>query len=489
CRIGWLLAAGMGVMIVGMPPGSVRAADSPVVVPRYVGVNSCAAANCHGGDGTGHRWTSSYSVWIQRDTHARAFSTLHGKASRAIVQALGWKQPAHQAVACLNCHALPAPADGGTGHLPQLASDGVSCEACHGPAGRWLPLHVRKGWAETRRRTTDQELWSRLGFVNTENIQFRARVCAGCHVGGPGRDVNHDLIAAGHPRLNFELSNFHANLPGHWDDMADRKRHAGQVSKPEGTLRELKLWAVGQVETLRARAVLSRWRAGTKSVPWPELSETRCFSCHHDLGDARWRREVARSTGRRPGQFPWAGWERPAVGTLQILKPVAAGDKLLSVLDRVDKITRPVAPDREALQQQTIILVRQLEEWSNRLAGHRFSVKDLDALARRLVAVSKKPFGLTDWDQAAQLYLALSSIQVAQREATNLDDGRRRAVDRALRDALPVMRTVLQFPDGHDSAGQFRGPVRDGGLPGGLKRFQTETKKIRATLVDNGGKE
>ena len=488
---GWLPGASLAVAMLWGSCGLVRAEDPAVSPLRYVGVNSCAAANCHGGDGSGAAWTSSYSDWVQRDPHARAGSTLHGERSRRIVEALGWKQPAHRAVACLNCHALPPRAAGNTSHHEneKLASDGVSCEACHGPASRWMPLHYRQDWVKRRRDMTGRELWSELGFVKTEDMRTRVRVCVGCHVGGPGRDVSHDLVAAGHPRLNFELSVYHANLPRHWDDKADRKRYAGRMAKPDGSLRELKLWAVGQVETLRARAVLSRWRAATPSAPWPELSETRCFACHHDLADARWRREAVLDNNRRSVQFSWAGWERSAVDTLQVLKQVAAGDELLGALGRIDNVTRTIVPTRQAMQEQLIPLIRHLDEWSDRLSAYRFSVSDLDALSRRLVAESRLTPRPTDWDHAAQLYLALSAFHVAHREATDLDDVRRGEVDRVLREALPVMRAALRFPDGHDSAGQLGGPVPGGGRPDALQQFETATKKLRMALMNSGGVE
>jgi hypothetical protein len=44
--------------------------------------------------------------------------------------------------------------------------------------------------------------------------------------GKPWRDVNHDLIAAGHPRLSFELSAFMATMPPHWT--AHRRPRAGR---------------------------------------------------------------------------------------------------------------------------------------------------------------------------------------------------------------------------------------------------------------------
>ncbi|HAB11665.1 MAG TPA: hypothetical protein DCE47_08250, partial [Planctomycetaceae bacterium] len=289
---------------------------------------------------------------------------------------------------------------------------------------------------------------------------------------------------AGHPRLNFEMSAYHANLPRHWDDAADRKRHAGRPDAADGTLRELKLWAVGQVETLRARAELSRWRAASTGVaPWPELAETRCFACHHDLRDARWRRRVVKRSGRRPGQFSWSGWESSMIRSLLVIGSTATGSESIASLERVDTLTLPVAPDRDRMKIETAAMAAQLDKWSVALNRHTFSVKDLDGLARRLVAKSEIHRGPVDWDQAAQLYLALSSFQVSQKEATGLTGERRRAVDRVLRDALPRMRDVLRFPNGHDSAAQLRGPIADVDAPPvALEQFDRAMRMIRSAL-------
>ena len=50
------------------------------------------------------------------------------------------------------------------------------------------------------------------------------------------------MIAAGHPRLTFEMSAFLANMPHHWDDRAEKARedYAAHV------------WAVGQIASTQA---------------------------------------------------------------------------------------------------------------------------------------------------------------------------------------------------------------------------------------------
>ena len=63
---------------------------------QLTGVGSCAAAGCHGGDGSKKKpdgtfdfSNSAYSVWIQRDPHARAYDVLLTDRSRNMVRQLG----------------------------------------------------------------------------------------------------------------------------------------------------------------------------------------------------------------------------------------------------------------------------------------------------------------------------------------------------------------------------------------------------------------
>src|SRR5207253_2017930 len=97
----------------------------------------------------------------------------------------------------------------------------------------------------------------------------------GCHVGGPSedgrppRDVDHDLIAAGHPRLEFEFSGSLANLPAHWSEK-------GRNAAPDFPARA---WAIGQVASAGAALELlgDRARAAEQqSGRWPEFSEYDC---------------------------------------------------------------------------------------------------------------------------------------------------------------------------------------------------------------------
>ena len=271
---------------------------------RFVGVGGCSAANCHGGDGTKGTVGSEYSIWIQDDKHAEAYSVLYNETSQRMAKLLKLDKPAHQAALCLNCHAPQNDHPFSGEHAHQSLSallDGVSCEACHGAASDWLGPHVRRDWAKK-----PPEEKAALGFRETKNLWNRSKVCADCHVGEPGRDVNHDLYAAGHPRLFFEMSAFHANMPAHWDRNDDRGRTGPDRDQSSF---EAKLWAIGQLASAEAALDLlvhraentrddfvlrdkdAKYPSGETVAVWPEFAETGCFACHHNLDSPSWRQK------------------------------------------------------------------------------------------------------------------------------------------------------------------------------------------------------
>src|SRR5262245_54719792 len=282
-----LLMIGLGTaMLVGW---SSRAAEQDVARPpappapaKFLGAASCSASACHGGSGPRGARLSEYTTWIAHDPHARAYDSLLEEPSLAIAKRLGIPA-AHQETLCLKCHALPEYQPGAM--TPRFrVEDGVGCESCHGPAQRWVNEHYRQSW---RAKPTAEK--TALGMRDTKSLAARAQACVRCHVGSPGMDVNHDLIAAGHPPLRFEFAAFHANQPRHWDHAKDR-------SMPDF---EARAWSVGQVVSAEAACHLLAERAGNAHRHWPEFGESDCAACHHKLS-ATSRRQERRSPGRRP---------------------------------------------------------------------------------------------------------------------------------------------------------------------------------------------
>src|SRR5207302_5872390 len=87
----------------------------------------------------------------------------------------------------------------------------------------------------------------------------------------PLRDVNHDLIAAGHPPLRFEFGTYLAHLPKHWQEWS---------ASPDADARN---WAVGQAVVAEMALELLADRACQAARPRPEFADYACFSCHRDL--------------------------------------------------------------------------------------------------------------------------------------------------------------------------------------------------------------
>src|SRR5258708_25941484 len=108
---------------------------------NYVGPGSCSAVACHGAirPMPGARiLQTEYSTWVSQDRHARATEILANPVSQRIGHILGIVNP-QQAQKCLLCHSLDVPA---ALRGRNFATEGVSCEACHGPATGWLGYHV-----------------------------------------------------------------------------------------------------------------------------------------------------------------------------------------------------------------------------------------------------------------------------------------------------------------------------------------------------------
>ncbi len=453
--------------------------------PQLLGTVSCSAAACHGGVRPQKGIGGEYSTWIERDPHAWAYSALLNESSREMARRLNLPQPAHESVVCLNCHSA-ATTTGGLQH-DTLPTDGVSCEQCHGPAEHWVAAHQRPDWKK-RLTAADRQ---RLGFRELKNILTRARTCAECHVGAAGRDVNHDLIAAGHPRLFFELSTFHANLPSHWRREADAARHvlpknAGAAAGESSF--ETKLWLIGQVASAEASLKLLSQRAALADKPnvgeqsttaWPELSEWSCFACHHDLQSPSWR-QGDRFTGRPRGQLPWNTWH---TALLEPLAKQTSGPDLaaaISPLARVRSLMTKPFPKPADVRQHADAAAAELSAWAERLnradaARELFANKAMRQTLAHLTGDEGTRLVAEDWDAATQVYLGLSALTHA---AHAIDEPPSPAEDKrrkARLTALASMNEMLNSPAGFSSPREF--------TLASIDRLKADLRRMR-TLLD-----
>lgn len=414
------------------------------------GAGSCAASNCHGspnrheGEPILH---NEHTTWVTADAHSRAYDALLTDRSKSIAHLLSKGKPetkAHEDARCLACHVTPsAPTVGAaaTDLVDTIRRDGVGCESCHGPAQDWLAAHTTFGWKDRNDKAS-------TGFADMRNYSTRAQTCAGCHVGAPAdplknlplRDVNHDLIAAGHPRLNWEFSAYAANTPKHWKTPTSE---AGDL--------DARLWKIGQVASLNAAADLLHdraLRASANKAPWPELSEYGCFSCHFGLKPKTDLLHATRDPAVNLGMPAWGSWHVPMVKILAENGPGAPPPT-------VGESLSALRAEMNALNSDTAIVARKadamkaiLSEWLKTLPENRLSEREVRSLIAALNVKDAKSGQMkvvTGWDSAAQRYLALAALHASQ--------GRMAAAgeDKKLRAELEAMLKDLKFLDGYDS--------------------------------------
>ncbi|MDT7933282.1 MAG: multiheme c-type cytochrome [Sphingomonadaceae bacterium] len=257
---------------------SLTAASDVVVVTahkgdKFMGVGSCAGSTCHGRTEPTGAVVRQDEIRVWQDlssptgAHLQAYRVLFEPRSQQIAAKLGIG-PAQNARECLGCHGL-VPANRG----PRFSvSDGISCEACHGAAERWLASHyaVKGSHADNVRN----------GLLPLENPRVRAENCLDCHFGAKGDQfVTHRIMAAGHPRVSFELDLFSA-LSRHWNVDADYRERKQNVPG-------VKMWAVGQAAAVSRQLALYADPAKGTEGQFPEFYFFDCRSCHRPIYDER----------------------------------------------------------------------------------------------------------------------------------------------------------------------------------------------------------
>lgn len=274
------------------PPVTAPAAalETPTLkVGQYVGAAACASGTCHGSVEPRDLYKvkqNEYFIWLKQDRHTQAYNVLLTDKSARIMRNLKIKTKAHESKICLDCHAMNVPKSVQANAID--FAEGISCEACHGPAGGWLSQHTADGW------THEQSV--KAGMRDLRGLDNRTKNCLACHLGDATKTVNHDLIAAGHPDMIFELDNYTAVMPPHWAPNTTKSKQSGDI-EPTGA----RAWAVGQAASFREGMLQIARRA--RSGQWPEFGEMNCYACHHSLKDSEWRQ--MRGYRHKTGGPPW----------------------------------------------------------------------------------------------------------------------------------------------------------------------------------------
>jgi hypothetical protein len=288
-RIGLLALIGLvaGIVVKAVSPIAQNAqvtAPAPATTSQAIGSAGCAAAGCHGAANaeslvkapTESAWRTAFTHYSAVDPHRKAHDVLKSDLATKMAAHLkagpnGTVLPAHEDARCLACHVNPSVA---VRDPRGLRGEGVSCEACHGDASDWRNAHITWSTAEARK-----DGMARTGFVDLRDITVRVEVCAGCHVGAPAsghtavRDMNHDMIAAGHPALDKSIMDLVNRYHAHWYE-----RPRGDLIYPD-----MRNTAFEEALKRLSRDRRSRHDAHDARTPWPEFADQKCSSCHQRL--------------------------------------------------------------------------------------------------------------------------------------------------------------------------------------------------------------
>jgi hypothetical protein len=340
---------------------------------------------------------NEYSTWVVRDKHAHAYVNLTNPIGVRIAKIMGLGKP-ETAPRCLACHALDVPVDQRARTFD--LTDGVGCENCHGPASAWLGPHTTRGW--------NFEKSNELGMYNTRDLIKRSEKCLTCHLGTPEKSVDHELIAAGHPDLYFELDSFMSVMPPHWKEV------------DKDPLFGVRALAVGQAVQLREQ--LKRIARESQGGIWPEYAELDCFACHHSLVAAKdsWRQERGYA-GRRPGNPPM-NLARYMVFRRVIQEADAgAAQQLTADVDKVYSLVTSLRSDRGQIAAQA----SSTAELSDRLAQRLNAMKFDPAMTLRLMkTISGDADAITEQGErsAEQATMVLDSLFIAYSKSGKLSN-------------------------------------------------------------------
>jgi hypothetical protein len=416
-------------------PAPVTAQRGPATMGgAFLGVASCAGSTCHGRSEPTGAVVRQDELMIWQNpaspsgAHSRAWRVLTEPRAKAIAARLGIGEAA-SAPMCLGCHATPAPA-GQRGPRFQI-SDGVGCEACHGPSGSWLASHYAVGGTHAANVAH--------GMVPLDNPRARAARCLDCHFGaaGEGQFVDHRIMAAGHPRISFELDLF-STLQQHHNEDADYVQRKGRTN-------DVAVWAVGQAMALdRSLSLFTNPQRGTNGV-FPEFYFFDCHTCHRRISDdPAFEPRAAANPGRPiPSGMPAYNDEN------MIMLSAAAKVAAPGLAARFDRDSRAfhlaLAKDRPSAVAAAARLRESANAVGNALAsggvgrGQVFDI--IDTIAGN--AVSPR---FTDYEGSVQAVMAVDTLLSALVASGQAD---RRAAD-AIRADINLAYQAVRDPNAYD---------------------------------------
>lgn len=459
----------------GSPEGWQSEARAEPNAPKFTGSSNCQG--CHGESAPKPKYDgdvqhTEFTAWASgKDPHFWAFGVAEADLDKEAGEKLrGLQMPEAAAIAkrlgiadprasdrCLTCHATSRFSDAGGKRTAlaktdvvggkSLREDGVSCEACHGPSEKWQKPHQEKAWAATQRKGLGSgKLWSDFGFADLRNVKVRANACISCHL-----QIDHNLLAAGHPHIKFELSVFGGYEWAHWSD--------------KGAWFGTKAWAAGQAVSLRDAAR----QLGAHAAGGADAQQLQ-YSYFKMLGHALMARQLA------------AAVDAPVLGAIdaQLKAAQAAGSdakKLAAPLGELEKLGEALADKVQAQafdQALTEKLLAGVAAEGPASGGLDFRCAEqyfysIFGLMRTLAADAKPADAAAKTKEVGALYAPLGSlpgkykkadfVAVAQKLATVFPGGKALALPEGVGRPGPTVAATDPAPAVTPKSGSEPGPV------------------------------
>ncbi len=390
---GVVLAA--SALLTGFPHAESATAQNSY---SYTGVASCAGSTCHGrseGNGAVVR-QDEIATWQEPSAvsgaHSRAYAVLAGRRGRQIAQSLGWENATSRSE-CLGCHStfVPVSQQGPRFHM----EDGVGCESCHGAAAGWIATHYEVGGTHPANVAN--------GLTPLELPQTRARICLDCHYGSAdeGQFVTHAMMAAGHPRISFELDLFSAFQQHHDAD--------GDYLERKGGTDSVQLWAVGQAEAVaRATDLYARPDLATEGV-FPEFYFYDCHSCHRAITDGPERRLTFETNPQRPIPFGQPPFNDENIIMLDAVAQALAPTRAEAFRSASRNFHGAMQQGRAPAQQAAMALRSEAARLSDALAARSYGGNDAFEVIETIGGrVTSSRF--TDYAGSAQAVMAVDTL-------------------------------------------------------------------------------
>lgn len=135
--------------------------------PTFIGIDKCR--KCHSSNQIGNQ----IKIW-SASPHAKAYHVLMIGRARKIAKKFSISTP-HNDVRCLKCHTT------GGGKSEATKTEGVGCEACHGPGSKYYEFSNHASFVN---RDNSYKKAIRLGMypiIGIDSIKLREKLCKSCH--------------------------------------------------------------------------------------------------------------------------------------------------------------------------------------------------------------------------------------------------------------------------------------------------------------------